>query len=93
MSTPSASVEQLLELAIRHVNAGQAFAQVLHRVVVALWLAVTGLQLREQRFVGRGNAQRAPCVGPVRVQRSGRHGGYCSMAALTSCPRSSTDIA
>ncbi|MCY1243049.1 hypothetical protein D9M72_560520 [compost metagenome] len=75
------------------VEPREAFAQVLHRVVVALRLAVAALQFEPQCVVGRGHAQRVPGGGPVRVQRLRCHRGYCSIAALTSWPRSSTDIA
>ncbi|MCY1251725.1 hypothetical protein D9M72_655290 [compost metagenome] len=75
------------------VEPREAFAEVLHRVVLPLRLAVAALQLLLQRVVGRGHAERVPGLCPVRVQRLRCHHRYCSIAALTSWPRSSTDIA
>jgi hypothetical protein len=70
----SATSPGVLGIRLLALEPCEAFAQVLHRVVVALRLAVALLQRGAQRVVSRRNAERAPGFGPVRVQRFGCHG-------------------
>ena len=55
---------------------GQAFAQVLLRVVVALRLGIGGEQAITQRDALPGRAQRRPATGPRRLEDGSRHARF-----------------